>query len=76
MKYIPYNKDLRDRARNLRKNMTASEKAVWYKILKKLNIPIKRQKIIDNYIVDFYCSKAMLVIEIDGDTHNTDDAIE
>jgi very-short-patch-repair endonuclease len=76
MKFIPYNKELRDRARELRKNMTASERVLWYKVIKKLKIPIKRQKIIDNYIVDFYCSKALLVIEIDGDTHYTDDTIE
>ena len=76
MKFIPYNKELRERARELRKNMTASERVLWYKVIKKLKIPIKRQKIIDNYIVDFYCSKALLVIEIDGDTHYTDDTIE
>ena len=70
-----YNKTLKDKATHLRNNMTFPEKKIWYEFLRKLDIPINRQKIIDIYIVDFYCSKANLVIEIDGDTHFSDDKI-
>ena len=71
-----YNKTLKDKATHLRNNMTFPEKKIWYEFLRKLDIPINRQKIIDIYIVDFYCSKANLVIEIDGDTHFSDEEIE
>ena len=72
----PYNKTLKERASFLRKNMTFAEKKIWFEFLRKLDIPINRQKVIDNYIVDFYCSKASLVIEIDGDTHFSDEEKE
>jgi len=49
--------------------MTPHERALWYDFLKNKKPQFKRQKIINNYIVDFYCAKAKLVIEIDGDTH-------
>ncbi len=71
-----YNKALKDKATYLRNNMTFPEKKIWFEFLRKLDIPINRQKVIDNYIVDFYCSKANLVIEIDGDTHYSDEEIE
>ena len=76
MKFIPYNTELKMRARELRKRLTKAERKLWADFLRSLNIPIKRQKVLDNYIVDFYCSKAKLVIEVDGDTHNTKDGIE
>ena len=76
MTKVTYNKTLKERASHLRKNMTYAEKKIWYEFLRKLDIPINRQKVIDNYIVDFYCSKARLVIEIDGDTHFSDEEIE
>ena len=71
-----YNKNLKGKATYLRNNMTFPEKKIWFEFLRKLDIPINRQKVIANYIVDFYCSKANLVIEIDGDTHFSEEEIE
>lgn len=53
-------------ARELRRNMTLEERLLWYKYLRSLPIRFYRQKPIDNYIVDFYCPKLKLVIELDG----------
>ena len=70
---LPYNKKLKYRARELRKNMTWAERVLWSRIRRKQikNRQFNRQRIIGNYIVDFYCSKAKLVIEIDGEKHYT-----
>ncbi len=72
---LVYNKNLKILARNLRKNMTDAERLVWTKLrMKQLkNSQFYRQKIIGNYIVDFYCPKAKLVIEIDGGQHYMDE---
>ena len=67
--YLPYNKSLKARARELRNNPTAAEKKLWYYCLKNHKYTFLRQKPIDNFIVDFYCSKLKLVIEVDGGTH-------
>ena len=56
-------------ARNLRKNMTPQEAKLWYQFLKKYPIRFQRQKPIDQYIVDFYCAKANLIVELDGGGH-------
>ena len=56
-------------ARKMRKNMTPWETKLWYQFLSKYAIRFQRQKPIDNYIVDFYCAKAKLVIELDGSGH-------
>ncbi|MEI8091267.1 MAG: DUF559 domain-containing protein [bacterium] len=53
----------------MRKNMTAAEKKIWNEYLKQLDINVLRQKVIDNYIVDFYIPSKKLVIEIDGSVH-------
>ena len=50
--------------------MTPEEKHLWYDFLKKLPITVNRQKVIENYIVDFYIHEAKIVIEIDGIQHN------
>lgn len=72
--HIPYNPALKERARELRKNMTEPEKRLWFSFLRKLDTRFLRQKPLDNYIVDFYCSTRKLVIEIDGDSHYSDEA--
>jgi very-short-patch-repair endonuclease len=74
--HLPYNPDLIKRAKWLRKNMTLAEKKLWYNFLRKYSMKIFRQRPIDHFIVDFYCPKVMLVIEIDGDDHHSDDRIE
>ena len=68
---LPYNKKLLENAKEFRKNMTPEEKHLWYDFLKKLPFAVKRQKNIENYIVDFYIAKRKTVIEIDGLQHKT-----
>ncbi|MBQ6935477.1 MAG: DUF559 domain-containing protein [Clostridia bacterium] len=53
----------------MRKNPTDEEKKIWYGYLRYLKPNFHRQRIIGNYIVDFYCPKLNLVIEIDGWQH-------
>jgi len=72
---LPYNPKLKQRARELRKNCTESEKILWEYIRRKqLGYEFHRQIPVDQYIVDFYCHELMLAIEIDGTSHDTDDA--
>ncbi len=57
------------RAKELRKNMTKEENTLWYQFLRKYPIQFRRQYLVGNYIVDFYCYKAKLVVEVDGSQH-------
>ena len=66
---IPVNSTLDKYAKENRKNMTDEEKKVWYQILRGREPKFHRQRIIGNYIVDFYCPKLKLIIEIDGYQH-------
>ena len=72
-KKILKNNNLLDNAKKLRKNMTPQEKRLWYDYLRQYPVKIYKQRIVDNYIVDFYCHKAKLVIELDGYSHYTDE---
>ena len=67
------NKNLTPFSKSLRKNMTKEERHLWYDFLKSLPVTIHRQKTIGNYIVDFYCHSAKLVIELDGSQHYEDE---
>ena len=69
-----HNKNLVTLARTLRKNMTKEEKRLWYDFLKNYPIKFSRQKILGNYIVDFYSAELNLVIELDGAQHDTEEA--
>ena len=66
---IPVNSTLDKYAKENRKNMTDEEKKVWYQILRGHDPEFHRQRIIGNYIVDFYCPKLKLIIEIYGYQH-------
>jgi len=68
--HLPYNPKLIHRAKELRKNMTEAEKKLWKECLRKFKYRVLRQRPIDHYIVDFYCSKLKLVIEVDGKIHD------
>jgi very-short-patch-repair endonuclease len=68
--YLPYNPKLIPRANDLRRNMTPAERKLWQGLLKDYPLKFGRQKVIDNFIVDFFCAKLNLVIEIDGGIHN------
>ena len=74
--YIPYDPQLKDKARELRKNMTQPEKKLWFAFLRGLPQTFLRQKPLDSFIVDFYCAQNKLVIEIDGESHYVADAQE
>ena len=56
-------------AQSLRKNMTPEERTLWYQVLKTFPFPVKRQKVICSYIVDFYIPSRQIVIEVDGSQH-------
>ena len=64
-----HNADLTENAKFLRKNMTKEERHLWYDFLKDYPVRFLRQKVIDHYIVDFYCHEARLIIELDGSQH-------
>ncbi|MBQ1242394.1 MAG: endonuclease domain-containing protein [Oscillospiraceae bacterium] len=64
-----HNKELTAVARVLRKNMTKQERRLWYGFLRDYPVRFLRQKVIDDYVVDFYCHAARLVIELDGSQH-------
>ena len=70
------NPKIKTNAQELRKNMTKEERHLWYDCLKELPITINRQKVIGNYIVDFYCADAKIVIELDGSQHFEEQGIE
>ena len=70
--FLPFRKDLKAKARDNRKNMNRPEAKLWYEVLsnkKFFGYRFLRQKPIEDYIVDFYCSKLKLGIEIDGESH-------
>ena len=75
---LPYNKQLKTKARELRANQTLSEKTLWSRLRgsQLLGVQFYRQRPIGGYIVDFYAPKAKLVIEVDGSQHLTGDHVE
>lgn len=75
-KIIPYRKDLKEKARKLRKESTISETILWQEIRRRkvLGYQFHRQVPLLDYIVDFYCHELLLVIEVDGASHSTDEA--
>ena len=74
----PYNKNLKQPSRDLRNNMTDAEQLLWQRLRRKqiLGLQFYRQKPILNFIVDFYCPAANLVIECDGGQHYTAEGLE
>lgn len=68
---LQYNPNVKHKARQLRKNMTNSERALWSRLRGKqlLGVQFYRQKPIGNYIVDFFAAKMKLVVEVDGSQH-------
>ena len=67
--YTPVNKSLDKFAKQMRKNQTDEERKIRYNYLIKIRPRFHRQKIIGNYIVDFYCPQLKIIIEIDGVQH-------
>jgi very-short-patch-repair endonuclease len=73
-----YNTKLKRYSQELRKNMTDAERLLWSKLRGKQlkGLQIYRQRIIGNYIVDFYCPKSKLIIEVDGGQHYANEGIK
>jgi very-short-patch-repair endonuclease len=76
-KIIPYRPELTQLAKEFRNNLTRTEKILWERLKRRklLGYDFHRQKPIGHYIVDFYCPKLMLAIEIDGNVHDEEQAI-
>ena len=64
-----HNKNMVANAKSLRKNMTKEERHLWFDFLRTYRIRFQRQKVLGKYIVDFYCSEAKIVVELDGSQH-------
>ena len=73
---VKRNKKLIPFAKQLRKEMTKEERHLWYDFLRDYPIRFKRQNVIGKYVVDFYCAKAKLIVELDGSQHFEDENIE
>ena len=63
------NRTLLSNARSLRKEMTKEERHLWYDFLRHCRPRFRRQEIISNYILDFFCHEAKLAVELDGSQH-------
>ena len=74
MKHITVNKNYKmlGTARTLRRNLTPQERKLWYVFLRDYPVKIYKQRIIESFVVDFYCAQARLVIELDGSQHYTE----
>jgi very-short-patch-repair endonuclease len=75
---LPFNKKLKTLARKLRKNMTEAESFLWQRIRRKQlkGRQFYRQKNIGDFIVDFYCPSAKLIVELDGGQHYTEEGVK
>src|SRR5688500_8333622 len=73
-RWIAYRTNLTSRAQALRREPTQAEKKLWYEFLRDLPQKFTRQKPLGRYVADFYCARHQLVIELDGDSHYTDEA--
>jgi very-short-patch-repair endonuclease len=71
---LPYDRELVDRAKEMRRNPTAAERKLWEGCLAKFPYRVLRQRPIDYFIVDFYCAALQLVIEVDGEVHESTEA--
>ena len=69
-------KEILRRSQELRKNMTKEERHLWYDFLKEYPVQFKRQVPFENYITDFYCFQAKLVVELDGSQHYEPEEME
>ena len=68
-KRLPRKKSLKTLSSNLRNNATPQENKLWYEFLRTYPVRFNRQRIVGNFIPDFYCAKARLAVELDGSQH-------
>jgi very-short-patch-repair endonuclease len=74
--FMAQTEKIRRNSQNLRKNMTKEERHLWYDFLKTYPVPFHRQYTFENYIVDFYCHQARLILELDGSQHCSPEKME
>ena len=74
--HLPYKPQLVERAKELRQHPTPAEKKLWQNYLRTFKFRVLRQRPIDNFIIDFYCAALKLVIEVDGESHFTNEGQE
>ena len=72
----PYDTRIKKKAQNLRTNSTRHENHLWYDFLRDFHPGFTRQRIIGSYIIDFYCGKAKLAVELDGSQHFEQSAMD
>ena len=72
---FPYDKDMTGIAQNLRHQAPPEEKQLWYHFLREYPVQFRRQKPLGRYVLDFYCAKARLGIELDGSQHFTPEGL-
>ena len=70
------NQKMKRRAQTLRKNLTKEEAHLWYQFLCRYPVRFRRQYVIGNFIADFFCHRAKLVVELDGSQHCTPEEME
>ena len=75
-KSMEQNRNLKSNAQMLRKNLTKEEAHLWYQFLCRYPLRFRRQYVIGNYITDFYCHQAKMVVELDGSQHYSPEEIE
>jgi len=75
---LPYNKKNKPLAQHMRNHAQATrqENHLWYDFLSNYPVKFRRQAMIDNFIVDFYCCRAKLIIEVDSSQHETEQGIQ
>ena len=76
VQFLPRNKKLIFAARELRIKATVQEKRLWNVFLKNVKPRFTRQKLIGNYIADFFCHRAKLIVELDGSHHDKPEVLE
>ena len=68
---------LKEKRKYLRNNATPAERTLWQLLKKKkTGFKFRRQHSVDNFILDFYCTDKKLAIELDGDVHDSDEAVK
>jgi len=72
---MPSEKHLQCNARKLRNEMTKQERHLWFDFLRTFDIQFYRQKVIENFIVDLNCSRAKVIVELDGGQHFDDEGL-
>ena len=75
-KVLPRNKELKEFATQLRNNATPEENKLWYEFLRTYPVRFNRQRIVENYILDFYCAKAKIAVELDGSQHYENESLK